>query len=564
MLLLAQTISSKVERLQLSLNGDLVRLGVLDDVISQADGDNAITIAFKIRTDPRLLGSAKALQRSYFPWYAGPTSNAGTVSGEIRFGKAEPNPDGRASRHAELISGNFDRISDPGDVSETSGGKPAVGGFTIRRQTNANVEAVRGKGTPEAVTPEALKSALKYSFSSGTPVTADHFPFRTRDMIPGRRLDVVGVSLEHFLPQYLVIRKPTAESMTVASVAEYLTSNSKENLLGAWRKGEDPVKAALADLLTIQAADDKTSRPAQRSVRSDPLTSELIDSVLQRVAGSSLSGQVTFSILPPTALMSVISAALAIEFSFLRYLGPLRADPRPLYDIGTGSDPRDVGTKGEFTAAVLDLFGEEQVDFIPPNSLDDKPHKTSLRSAVHAWLRHFEIARTVEVTEEGKLGHRLHILPDGLSTQVDLTNVGVGASQVLPILVMALISEPGSVLLFEQPELHLHPRVQSQLADFFLSIINTGRQCIVETHSEYLVNRLRRRVAESEWDSSTGDSVLLYFVERDGLQSTFSKIDINPYGAIPNWPRGFFDQGPSESDSIMAAAHRKRAKKPGP
>jgi len=124
---------------------------------------------------------------------------------------------------------------------------------------------------------------------------------------------------------------------------------------------------------------------------------------------------------------------------------------------------------------------------------------------------------------------------------------------------MALVSGPGAVLLFEQPELHLHPAVQSRLADFFISLAKSGRQCLVETHSEYLINRLRLRIAESEQSDQLQDLATIHFVERTGATSKFTEVSINEFGAIPDWPTGFFDQGPNESEQILKAALLKKA-----
>src|SRR5580698_5246676 len=97
----------------------------------------------------------------------------------------------------------------------------------------------------------------------------------------------------------------------------------------------------------------------------------------------------------------------------------------------------------------------------------------------------------------GKLGHELKVTTHGVERPHDLTNVGVGVSQVLPIVVMCLLAPVDSTMILEQPELHLHPAVQARLADFFLSIAKAGKQCIVETHSEYLINRLRLRSVQA-------------------------------------------------------------------
>jgi len=157
----------------------------------------------------------------------------------------------------------------------------------------------------------------------------------------------------------------------------------------------------------------------------------------------------------------------------------------------------------------------------------------------------------------------LHELKVRLNTQGpehDLTHVGVGVSQVLPILVMCLLADQDTTLIFEQPELHLHPRVQTRLADFFLSISFMGKQCIIETHSEYLINRLRYRAACEE-DGRVTENLKIYFVEMEDGHSMFREVHVNEYGAIQDWPEGFFDQSQTEAENILRAAAMKRKTK---
>jgi len=139
----------------------------------------------------------------------------------------------------------------------------------------------------------------------------------------------------------------------------------------------------------------------------------------------------------------------------------------------------------------------------------------------------------------------------------DLIHVGVGVSQVLPILVLSLLADASSTLVFEQPELHLHPRVQTRLADFFVSMTLLGKQCIVETHSEYFINRLRYHAAISE-DQQVSDKVVIYFVEKQDGYSCYRPIHINKFGVIEDWPEGFFDESEETSRAILTAAMEKR------
>ena len=250
----------------------------------------------------------------------------------------------------------------------------------------------------------------------------------------------------------------------------------------------------------------------------------------------------------------------------VKYLGPLRDEPRPLYPLESLANPTDVGFKGEHTAAVLDLNRERFVTTIDFDrfSNDGEFHATQRRldTAVSRWLSYLGVAESVATTDRGKIGHELQVNTAEIDKSHDLTNVGVGVSQVLPIVVMALLGGRGSLLIFEQPELHLHPKVQARLADFFLAMSLLGKQCIVETHSEYLIERFRRRIAENDTDHYTR-LISVYFFEMEQGHTRFRKVEINEYGAILDWPADFFDQAANETEQIISAAALKRLQRRG-
>ena len=253
--------------------------------------------------------------------------------------------------------------------------------------------------------------------------------------------------------------------------------------------------------------------------------------------------------------------------SFLKYLGPLRDAPKPLYPLAPAADPNDVGLRGEHTASILELHKNKKIRYIPAANFkapafDRKPVTRTLEAAVIDWLQYLGVAISVESQDQGKLGHALKVgLPNSDSTH-DLTHVGVGVSQVLPILVMCLLADTDSTLVFEQPELHLHPKVQTLLGDFFLSMALCNKQCIVETHSEYFIDRLRFRIAAASHEQELNSQVKIYFVEKPLQGSSFREVAINEYGAISDWPEGFFDQSQQQAEAILTAAlAKKRAKK---
>lgn len=154
-------------------------------------------------------------------------------------------------------------------------------------------------------------------------------------------------------------------------------------------------------------------------------------------------------------------------------------------------------------------------------------------------------------------GNQLEVTTKGSDKRHHLTNVGVGVSQVLPIVVSALLAPRTSLLIFEQPELHLHPRVQARIADFFVALMMDGKQCLVETHSEYMIDRLRRRIAEQK-SEEIRRKVSIYFTEKLGDNTVCRPIKLNKYGSVENWPKDFFDQSQMETRRILEAAAEKR------
>jgi predicted ATPase len=232
-----------------------------------------------------------------------------------------------------------------------------------------------------------------------------------------------------------------------------------------------------------------------------------------------------------------------------------------MYPLQDTADPQDVGLHGEHTAAVFHNYRHLEISYIPANAFEDSTvpfitKKASLEEAVFDWLTYLDVATRVETRDEGKFGHALAVYLSG-EVGHDLTHVGVGVSQVLPIVVMCLLANRDTTFILEQPELHLNPKVQTRLGDFFLSMALLGKQCLIETHSEYLINRLRFRAASAPSDSLS-KLMKLYFVEKQSSDVTvYRDVVINEFGSIVDWPIGFFDQSQREVEDILLAATRK-------
>jgi hypothetical protein len=240
----------------------------------------------------------------------------------------------------------------------------------------------------------------------------------------------------------------------------------------------------------------------------------------------------------------------------VRYLGPLRDEPRVTYPLGHTISALPVGERGEFTAAYLLENQNVRLTFTDPRG---ESRSDSLSAAVSAWCNHLGIAERITVTGKGKLGHQVALQIAG--TARDPTAVGVGASQLLPVVVLVLGAPKGSVVLLEQPELHLHPKVQSRLADFFASA-RPDIRLVIETHSEYLLTRLRLRVAQGTL-SPAEISVLFAWQTRQlngnhgPAYSDYRELSVDELGNFDIWPDDFFDSLDLESVELAKAVTKR-------
>jgi predicted ATPase len=251
-------------------------------------------------------------------------------------------------------------------------------------------------------------------------------------------------------------------------------------------------------------------------------------------------------------------ASLTTYWKRVRYLGPLRHQPQRFYQFDdTGGI--DIGVSGEFTVQVLALeqshaLQASRIAYDKAGALLlEQPARESLLTLTNYWLQMMDLPEVAP----SSLRQSLYELQVG-ELGVALPDVGFGVSQVLPIVVECLRATAGDLIILEQPEIHLHPRVQSALADFFISRARDGVHFVIESHSEYMIKRLCRRIAENTlpWLSSI---VNITFVSQDADSvASCERIRLNAYGEIDNWPQGFFDT--QEDLYWMQAALRRRGK----
>tara|TARA_R110002167_G_scaffold51814_4_gene149937 strand:- start:224 stop:1615 length:1392 start_codon:yes stop_codon:yes gene_type:complete len=261
------------------------------------------------------------------------------------------------------------------------------------------------------------------------------------------------------------------------------------------------------------------------------------------------------------AFLSDFALQLEDALASVYYLGPLRDHPKRIYSW-SGETPESVGHKGEFAiAAILAARAQERM-------LNRGPKKRQYRfdEFIAQWLQSLGVidSFSVKPVAAGRKEYEVLVKTHPNSSEVKITDVGFGVSQVLPALVQAFYCPHHSTVWMEQPEIHLHPQVQSELADVFISAIKAREngkerhvQLIVESHSEHFLNRLQRRIAEGEL---TPDDVAIYFCGRTGAAADLEPLQLDPYGEIENWPENFFGDEMADISARTTAAMQRKIK----
>lgn len=232
-----------------------------------------------------------------------------------------------------------------------------------------------------------------------------------------------------------------------------------------------------------------------------------------------------------------VALALTRELQRMSYLGPLRVRPDRYYSW-TGQAPHQVGPSGEAAVPVLlaNLLRGER----------DGSNKGELVKRVSEWAQRLGIADSIELQ---KSGTQYEIVVTIQGQKANLLDVGFGVSQVLPVLTVALFAPEGSMVILEQPELHLHPLAQSALADLLVEVSKERKlQFLVETHSEHLFRRLQTLIAE---ERLTPDECSLLFVNRRDGESAMEPLRLNAFGRVENWPDKFFGDTAGEVERQM-------------
>ncbi|MEJ7594366.1 MAG: DUF3696 domain-containing protein [Planctomycetaceae bacterium] len=244
-------------------------------------------------------------------------------------------------------------------------------------------------------------------------------------------------------------------------------------------------------------------------------------------------------------------------FRSLAYLGPMRTKTERLYSW-TGTEPESVGNIGENTIPAMLAAKNRMLN------IGRYGRKKPFEQIIAKKLQEMGLIESFQVKpiSKNRQDYEVKVKTKGSIGLVDLPDVGFGISQVLPVLVECFYAPANSIILMEQPEIHLHPRAQSFLADVMIDVINAREdgkdrniQLIVETHSEHFLRRLQRRIAE---DVVSKDRVAAYFADVSKTPAQLEELQIDESGNILNWPEHFFGDEMEDVTAQSKAAIQKR------
>ena len=231
----------------------------------------------------------------------------------------------------------------------------------------------------------------------------------------------------------------------------------------------------------------------------------------------------------------------------ITYLNAERIGPRLETNLDK-TNKQHCGCHGENTASVIlnNDFTKIPASKCRQPSLENE---RNFRIELDLWMNLIFPGITITINSTGTTKCQLMVNNERLEDKNVATNVGFGISYVLPILVSCLLAKDNETIIIENPEAHLHAKAQSNMGYFLGTMAASGLRIIVETHSEHIINGIRRLLAGSE--VLKPEAVTIYFMEAEEKQIKQTEISIDKDGNLSAFPIDFFDQQRQDSKDIF-------------
>ena len=252
-------------------------------------------------------------------------------------------------------------------------------------------------------------------------------------------------------------------------------------------------------------------------------------------------------------VLEPLPSAFEELFSHVCYLGPTRVHPKRLYHWEK-THPKEI-----------DVWGNEAVDALLSARVRQlatahNGKRVSIEERISKWFQKMELAHSFSLVLKGSLddnNYEIRVQKTQNSAEVTLADMGHGVADLFPLLVHCCYVPEGSILILEQPGIHLHPKAQADLADLLIeAITERNLQILIESHSEHFLTRLQRRIAE---EKISVDKTALYFCRNDKGFSEIERLKIDDFGNIKNWPENFFGEVMSDMFAMTDAQRERMA-----
>lgn len=245
------------------------------------------------------------------------------------------------------------------------------------------------------------------------------------------------------------------------------------------------------------------------------------------------------------------------------YLNSFREPPSRIYTTGQTSAGL-LEPDGHNFAEVLWLLREEPVTFVHPEN--------NKKSGTLAEITDYVLREVLQLKQPVRVEPAADGRPDIVEVKIDtlgphpfpvtLADVGLGYNQILPVVIQGLLTPPGGLVIFEQPEIHLHPDVQAKLILFFIGLAKSGRRVLVETHSSYMIDHLCLAIAQDQgsedWLAHHASVLFVHPPDQEHPGARIESVQIDPYGHILNWPPHFMPDTAGVYEAILSAGFAKR------
>ena len=359
------------------------------------------------------------------------------------------------------------------------------------------------------------------------------------------------------LLQAILLLKQTAESPNPNPVLDFGAPNTPTDLgdlnsIAHPRNPRNPPKISL---------DWKTPQPftlTQRNqtiIETDHIGLDLFLRQDHQSPPKPAVAQRTYRVGPsqPAEMPADIDLALQKRLTNIHYLSPQRANPQRTYPRPK-APPTSIGQSGE--SAIDAILSSRK----PANETAQSPiqQNPALEQTIAHWLKQTGLAQNFQITptpQDPEL-FEVKVIQRQNGTEIPLADAGSGIAQILPTLTLCHYAPPGATVILNQPETHLHPNAQSALADLIIETHQTRQiQILIETHSEHLLNRLQRRIAEQK---ITADEISLIHCQPKDADCHLEPLNLDEYGNIKNWPKNFFGDQFGEVAAMTRAAIKRR------